>query len=190
MGAPSPAKKKINVKDVTAKATALTKTVRICVAGELSGEHERLNAELEAALRDTAVTDARLGGSKDAAQVELAERIRELESEMDDSTFAFKFRAVKSKAWSDLLAEHPDPKRERLFNAETFIPAAIAACCIEPEGFDDPEAVAELFDALSAGQQGELFEAAWEVNQGGPLGVKSSLASAVLQASETSSPTA
>lgn len=185
MGAPSPKKK--NVKDILAKAKPAERTVRICVAGDVSGEHERLSAELEDMARNAVVQDNRLGSKKDDAQLELARRIQELEAEMEEATYPFTFRALPSKEWSDLLAAHGDPKKERLFNPDTFVPAAIAACCIDPEGMDDPEQAAALFDALSAGQQGELFEAAWEVNQAGPFGKKSSLASAVVHLSETSS---
>ena len=187
-----PKKKKLSVGEIAAKAKPMQRTVPICVAGDLSAEHERLTEELEEAVRTSTVHDPRLAGNdQDERQLEIARRIQELEAEMAESTYDFTFRALAPKAWSDLLAKHPDPKKERLFNQDTFVPAAIAACCIDPEGMDDPEQVAALFDALSAGQQGDLFQAAWEVNQAGPfVGKTSSLASAVLRLSETSSATA
>lgn len=182
-----PKKKKASVDDILAKATAPERSVRICVAGQLSGEYEQTVAELEQVANDS-VTDQRLSGGGNPRRFELARRVRELEQEMEDATFTFTFRAVPAKQWSDLLAEHPDPKKERLFNPDTFVPASIAACCIEPEELaGDPEKAATLFDALSSGQQGDLFEAAWEVNQSGPKGQTSWLASAVLRASEMSS---
>ena len=192
MAATTPPKKKTSLDDVLKKASRSTKTVKICVAGGLSGEYEQLTAELEERTLTWSPNDQRLGGTmkQDAHSRELAERIQELEAEMAEATVKFTFEALPAKQWSDLLVSHPDKKREKLFDPETFVPAAIAACCTDPEGFDDPEKVAALFDALSAGQQGELFEAAWEVNQAGPFGRKSSLASEVLRPSETSSPTA
>ena len=184
-------KPKKKVADVLRKATLATRTVSICVAGELAGEHEDLVAELEKLTIAAATAPARLGGNgKDPAAVAVAERIQVVEAEMAEATYDFRFRALSSKAWSDLLAAHPDPKRERMFAPDTFVPAAIAACCVDPEGMDDPEQAAALFESLSAGQQDELFSAAWEVNQTGPKGQTSSLASALLLTTETISATA
>lgn len=190
MAATTPPKKK-TIADVLKKAKPAQRSVEICVDGSVSAEHEELVAELEGlAVANPGAIDPRLSGPRDPAAVALAERVTALEAEMAEATVTFRFRALAAKPWSDLLAKHPDPKRERLFNPDTFVPAAIAACCIDPEGFDDAEQVAALFDALSAGQQTDLFEAAWEVNQSGPKGQTSLLASALLQPSVTSSPTA
>lgn len=191
MAATTPPKKK-SVADVLKKASRATKSVSICLAGDLVAEYEELTAELERITMAAPTTDRLSGGVKsDPQAVKVAKRIQELEAEMAESTVAFRFRALPAKQWSDLIAKHPDPKKERLVNQETFVPAAIAACCVDPEGMDDPEQAAELFDTLSAGQQDELFEGAWEVNQTGPFVAKSSsLASEVLRPSGTSSPTA
>ena len=54
----------------------------------------------------------------------------------EDSEVSVKLKALGSKAYDDLLGEHPptpDQKREsQTYNVDTFAPALIAACATEP----------------------------------------------------------
>lgn len=163
------------IDDVIAAASPVEKVVSICVAGKLHAEHERLSEELE-----NLPTTGRLGGSPKVK--ELRDAIGQLEAEMAKRTFEFRFRALSPKAWSDLVAEHPDKTKKLAFDPESLRPAAIAACCVEPAGMDDVVKVQALLDSLTTAQQSQLFDAAWDVNYTAPKGQSSSAAFSDLQA--------
>lgn len=174
--------------DILADASPVERVVPICVAGALVAEFEMLEQELIRSERENA---GRLGNGRPA---EIARQMDELRERMRAKTYNFRFRALPAKQWSDLLAKHPDkPKpgqQQRICNMETFVPAAIAACCVSPAGMNDPEKAAALFEKLNDGQQEELFSAAWEVNSKAPKEPTSFAASAILRASETNSSSA
>lgn len=153
----------VSIDDVISAAKPVERVVKLCVAGELVAEYEKLKDEL-----DNLGRVRTLSGGRDA---ELRARLVELEGEMKARTFEFRFRALSAKAWSDLMAKHPDKGGKRLFNLETFPVAAIAACCVEPAGMDDPDKVAALMDKLSSAQQNDLLDGAWEANTAAPKGM-------------------
>lgn len=193
MAATTPKKKtKKTAADVLKAAEPMERTVKVCVAGDLVADYDAAVAEMERAQQASDSITGRLSARTDGHETvaALARKVRDLETAMSERTFTFRFRAVSGKRWSDLLAEHASKDKNKLFNADTFVPAVIADCCIDPEGFDDVEVVAELFDKLTAGQQSDLFEAVWEVNQAAPKEVTSSAASAILRRCETTSTTA
>ncbi len=179
-------KRKASLDDIIGAATPAERLVEVCVAGALVAEHQQLERELEQARQADAVT-GRLGRS---TAKDLAEKIQDVERRMREKTYPFRFRAVSPKVWSDLLAAHPDPAGKRSWNSVTFVPAAIAASCVEPDGMSDPEKVGKLLEVLSPGQQDELFVAAFEANTQAPTVPFSYAASAVLRSSATSSDTA
>lgn len=180
-------KRKPALDDIIGAATPAERLVSVCVAGALVAEHQQLERELERA-QQTEVAQKRLG-QKSPAQ-EVAARIEKLQEQMREQTYTFRFRAISAKAWSDLIAAHPDPSGKRTWNNHTFVPAAITACCVEPEGMDDPERVGKLLDVLSPAQQDDLFMGAFEANTTAPTVPFSYAASAVLRNSVTSSDTA
>jgi hypothetical protein len=163
-----------SIDDVIADATPVERVVPVCVAGKLVGEYEQLKAELE---RVQGAITGRLGGS---ASREIIARLRELEGQMKAKTYDFRFRALPAKGWSDLMSAHPDKAGKLRFNADTFPAAAILACCVEP-ALDDPAKAEALLASLSAAQQNELFDGAWEVNSSAPKGMNSFTAFADLQ---------
>lgn len=160
--------------DILAKATPVERTVYVCVAGALAGEYEAIRDEMEK-LQNNPVTQARL--STQDKSVDYLAQLDRISEEMAEATFAFRFRAVSPKKWSDLAAANADPTTGGI-NMQTFTVAVIGACCVEPEGLDDPAQLDRLLDNLSPAQQSELFDAAWEVNNTAPKGVTSSGASA------------
>lgn len=173
------------LENIIANTSPVERIVRICVAGRLVAEHQRLEAELEAARR---ADHGRLGGS--AAVQRLAQQILDVQDQMRQHTYAFRFRALHPKAWSDLIAEHPDPDKKLLVDPVSFPAAAIAACCVEPVGMDDPAKLEKLLGKLSHAQTQELFDGAWEVNTTAPKELTSFVASVALHDSATSSTTA
>lgn len=164
--------------EVIANASRVERVVPVCVSGGLVAEHQKVSAELE----EAQVNPMRLGDNR---LQKLQERLSEIEQEMRGYTYEFRFRALSAKGWSDLMAAHPDPEGQRVFNVETFPKAAISACAVEPEGMDDPEKVQQLLDILSPAQQGELFDGAWEANTDSPKGLTSSIESDTPPASVT-----
>lgn len=71
-------------------------------------------------------------------QRELADRVIELEAQMEAAVVEFRFKGIGHRAWQDLVRDHP-PTKEQLgrnkdldMNPETFPHAAIAASCIDP----------------------------------------------------------
>lgn len=180
------AKKSPSLGDIIAAATPAERVVTVCVAGALIAEHQELERELEAAQR--ADTRVRLGQAPTAPKI--AQRIEKLQERMREHTYLFRFRSLTPKRWADLLAEHPDPDGKRAFNVDTFPPAAIAACCVEPEGMGDRAQLDKLLDIVSPAQMNELFNGAWDVNTTAPKEATSYAASAVLRSSGTNSDTA
>ena len=170
--------------DIIADASPVERVVSVCVAGKLVSEHQELEEQLERA-QNADMSAARLGGTNNGNTTELARKIRDLEDRMRASTYTFRFQAKTPEEWSNLIAAHPDKDGNKLFNTETFPSAAIAACCVEPEGMNDPAKVARLMEVLSPAQQADLFDGAWEVNTNSPKELTSYTASAVLRNYET-----
>ncbi len=154
------------LEEIMAKATPVQRTVSICVAGTLYGEYETLLAQMSIAHNDeNLIKQARLAGQGEFDKLQ-AEKDR-LEAELKEATFEFTFRAVTAKAWSDLLSNNA--KGDGSLDMENFAIAAVAATCVSPE-------VRKLVETLSPAQQGELVDAAWEVNTSVPKGLNFSAA--------------
>lgn len=162
----------VSIDDVIGSASPVERIVKVCVAGHLSGEYERIRADIDDANQASL---ERLSGNADTSA--LRKELDEVAEKMRAQTFTFRFQAVSPKKWSDLIAEHPDKDGDRLFNPETFPTAAIAATCVEPTGMDAPEKVDALMEKLSPAQQSDLFDGAWMVNTSAPKGLTSSPAS-------------
>jgi len=106
-------------------------TARIAAVPQaLRDEHAELDALLPTLTSET--IDAH---PKRAAT---AERLVEIEAELEAAMIEFRFRAVGHRAWADMLREHPPTEAQRKadrsadHNVETFPYAAMAASCIDP----------------------------------------------------------
>jgi hypothetical protein len=154
------------------------RTAFLCLREDLRAVHDQLQLELAKASRD-AVTS--LGGG--AAGQDLAQRIRAIEADMDAAKVPFRFRALTPDAWSKLEDAHParEGHDERQFNLDTFPPALIAASCVDPVMTEAD--VKQLFEKISSGQMGVLFDAAFLVNTGRAEVPFSALASAMTSGS-------
>jgi hypothetical protein len=148
------------IEDVMAMATPRETEVRICVAGDLAPEAERLAAELDA-LGPFAPTSLSEADPRTALQG----RLDAVYDKMRESEVVFRFRALGKLAYSDLLAAHPArPDEDGVWNAETFGPALISACCVEPAM--SVEQVGALSELLSQSQRNVLFNGAWSAQVG------------------------
>jgi hypothetical protein len=146
-----------DIKDILAKARPREHTVRICLAGDVAAEVERLEAELAAtsSWQQQSIADAHPG-------IEIAEQIKEARERMTAAEVPFTFRALGAKAWSDLVAEHPSDKPDEAWDDESLAPALVAACSVDP--VMTPDDVEALWEQLNLGQRQELINAAWSVN--------------------------
>lgn len=146
-----------DIADILQRAKPRERTVRVCLAGDLAGEAERLQAEI------TRVSGEDWEPSSIADRHparDLAEQLAAVNKQIKTASVDFRFRYIGDKAYSDLLAEHPSDNDNEAFNSETFPRALIAACCIDPVMSVDQ--VGELFETLSQGDIKELFDAAWD----------------------------
>lgn len=98
-------------------------------------------------------------------------RRKDLEIELDGEKVTLVFEAISSHDMDALVAAHPPTKDQQLqgigFNPETFNPALIAACLVEPKV--TPEEFLEIWqsDAWSQGELSTLFNTAWQLTMEG-----------------------
>lgn len=166
-----------DIKDVLAKARPREHTVRICLAGDVAAEVDRLEAELASLSQwqPESIADQNPG-------VEIAERIAAARQRMTEAEVEFTFRALGAKAWSDLVAQHPGKTEDEAWDADTLAPALVAASAVDPAMSQAD--VDELFEALNVGQRQQLIDAAWQVN-GEATSVPFSLHASAILASRT-----
>jgi hypothetical protein len=172
--------------DLLSKVKPVTRSVTLCLAGDLVAEKERT----ERALLAARLEDERTNEPNKAPDV--ARRVRELEAQMEESTTEFVVQAVGRGVWEGLLDEHKptdEEKEQGLTWGPGFVTAAIAACVVEPMVMT-VEQVAQLEQRLSTSQLTVLFNAAVAVNMGADRLPKSVAATATLAASEERSTTA
>lgn len=139
--------------DIKERFRAREKVVMVAMAGDLLAEHESLSEELDAAL---AATRTSLADGTSTQQ--LAERIAQLEADIEDSRVPFRFRGLGRNTYKTLERAHPDPDGGA-WNVETFPAALVAACSLDP--VMSAEQVAELVDMVTEGEFGRLFQAAF-----------------------------
>jgi len=143
------------IEDILGDAAPRETSLQVCVAGDLAGQLDALLAS-RAGVARTSLAGEGIG--------ELETEIAAVRARMAERTHTFTFRALTGKAWSDLLAAHPSPTKDRVFDVETFPAALVSACCRAPEM--DLDQTTRLFDSLNEGGRQALFEAAWGVNTG------------------------
>jgi hypothetical protein len=160
----------VDFKDKAKNAKPHTRTVEICLRGDLVGEIEQLDRELVAAEKVPST------GMEDGARLrELAERIEALREEMaaEDANHTFVLHALPGSKYRALKAAHPartdeDGKTiaEDLIvgaNVDTFAEPLLRACCADPVLDDETWAIVE---GLSDRQYDDLVDAALMVNRG------------------------
>jgi len=156
----------MDIKDLDALLASARRpetVIPICLRGDLQAEWEELDNRLTA-LQTGA--NGKLSGSTGSR--ELAERIIQLQKEMEESTIHVRLRALNRVEWRDLLAAHPprkDNDADKIlgFNPNTLFDALIVACITDPELTS--EQAAALLDALTPSQFDKLADAAWGLNR-------------------------
>jgi hypothetical protein len=158
-----------NFTEMLAEAKLPERTVEICLRADLVAEHEEAERDLEQAEKSTSTS---LAGNGTGA---LIERIDALEAEMREASYTFVLRAAKRPAWRALIAGHPPRKGDDGetnkadaqwgFNLDTFYPAIVRACLVDPE-LTDAEFEVLLDEKLTDSQFSELATAAFNLNAG------------------------
>lgn len=176
----------IDFKNRLKKAQLPTRSIPVCLRGDLVAEWESADRDLKRAQEKP---DNSLEGSGTGA---LVDRIEALQADMSEHTDDFRLQALPKWRFRALVAAHPprvdddnEPVREDAVlgvNRETFFPALIRASVIEPVLDDDDWRVllgddeAERKRRESAGepvedgvltdrQIGDLEDAAWFLNR-------------------------
>lgn len=129
--------------ELAAAKRPVTKRVRLVLDPDVAGALERAEEALDRARADR---EARPDDVESAEAFETAQREVEAAREVADSSVAeFVFRAVGQSRYDELLAAHPPtpahqaqqrrhvPEAPPLeWNPDTFPPALVAACLVEP----------------------------------------------------------
>jgi hypothetical protein len=165
-----------SIEDILAEATPRERTVMVCVRGDLLGEADRLQDELNRVSSDwepADLTDVHPGR-------ELAVKLKELREQVKAAERPFKLRYIGDKAYSDLMAANPAKDDGQAFDSEAFPRALIAASCVDPVMTEAQ--VARLFEVINEGEIKKLFDAAWDVHNSSEMVPFSLLASALTAA--------
>lgn len=176
-----------SVDDFLGEFEAPTVEVPVCPRADLLEEHRRLDRELaEAGKRGD------IGGLAGSGTRQLAEQVRDLETQIEGATRTFRFRALSRRRWLALQAQHPPSKADKAdgwgYNPETLPVAAIAACAVEPTMTE--EQAGKLADLLPLGEFSRIWVAVNNLNLGANEAPKSVLATAILRTNGASSTTA
>lgn len=165
------------------EATPHRAKAEVCFDRALIAEYEEAVAQLE---EETRGNVEMLTG----APAELANRVAELEKDIQAKTRELVFESIGRRKWKELVADHPptDAAEDQRagYNMETFVPAALAASCTEP-GLTEKQAdwiVAELPDAV----MGEIVEACFKANLVGGDVKKAAATVAVVHSRNRSTP--
>lgn len=166
--------------------------VRFCTNMALKAEHERAVAALDAE-RKASAADAREVPS--AALTEAAQRVRDLEAEMQAHTIEFTIRGLRRKRWVEFCESNParpDSASDKQVGInvsalDAVIPESIVAVKTptgEPVPFDAAAEWVELADEMTNGQWSDFANAVIQVNHEVRSAPFSPLASVVIRRSE------
>lgn len=151
----------MDIEDLIEQAQRPQQTATLCLRADLVAQWDKLHAQWR--------TADETGGSlaEGTPKAALAAQIRELTEEMERHQVTFVFEALPPTEYSALIAKYPpkgDDKNKFRWDDETFKPALIKACVIEPKMTD--EQVDRLLAKLSFGQRKLLGNAAALANEG------------------------
>lgn len=164
------------------------RSITLCLRGDLQAEWEDLARQRAELL--TGPGAGSLAGSPTRA---IDARMEELRGQMAEAEVRFRVRALSHRDYQRLTDAHPPrvgPDGKTLpadlaeeVNTETFWPALVRACLVEPDLSD--EQLAKLLDTLSDRQYGDLARCALTACKGDVSVPFSYLDSATSPTSET-----
>ncbi|MGH3375981.1 MAG: hypothetical protein ACRDP6_14680 [Actinoallomurus sp.] len=152
--------------DVLADAKLPTRSVPICLRGDLIAEWQDLERQFKQANQ---VADEDTLASKNSTEaLQLAQQMEDLEEQMRAATRMFRLQGLLGSDWRKLLKAHPPREGDEQdaqveFNRETFGIAALAACSVMPKM--TVAQAAKLVDGpLTDGQWNTLFGSIWQMH--------------------------
>jgi hypothetical protein len=156
--------------EIRAAAAAPRELVaRILLRHDLSELHAEADAELQALI---ASHGDEIGNP---ALIAKKDEVLALEAEIDASLISFRFRALSARDWRVLTAAHPPTKQQKTANEQatldedSFWPAAVAACLVDPALTVDQ--VLELESSVLTSDQWDALKATClTVNRAGDPG--------------------
>lgn len=164
------------------------RVVPLCLDASLQAEWEQAEADLIQARK--APTGDRLTGNSDVTR--LAEKVRDLESQMLAEVVHFRLRALPRSEWAQILASNPptDSADDKAFGAnkvaffDEVIPASVVAVTKGDEPVDfTPADWPALADEMTDRQWSDFADAVFVLNRGTVNPPLSRVASLVLRSS-------
>lgn len=160
-------------KDIKGAKKPVTKSVRIVLDPDVGVQYNEAKLAYDNAkvMSDAVPADKALRATANGASDAFDAALEAIE----ENSVLFTFRALARTGLDDIIAEHPPtPKQKKAaeqrgeeanWNSDTFPPALMAACCIEPEL--TPEDAQEMWDSPDWNQAEllSLFATALEVQQ-------------------------
>jgi len=148
------------IEDLLAKVKPATASVRVCLRGDLLGDLDLVNDDLDQyeGWEPSSMSDP-------DPRTKLRASKAELEAEMRAASATFRFKSIGDKAWSDLLAAHPPREGkddDESFDPTSFPTALLAAAAVEPTM--TVEQAATLLDGFTLSQRNTVFGAAYSAN--------------------------
>ncbi len=166
------------------EATPERRTVKVCFDRGLLSRYAEAQEELDGLPEEGDPIESTLGEGSFERRRELDAVVKHLGEEVKSKTRELVFEGVGWGKWRELISDNPPAEDQdgvfkravQLgfmphaiinvgFNAETFIPAAIVASCVEP-GLSSDEA-RQLLDKSPPGVLERIWTAVLEVNTGG-----------------------
>jgi len=163
----------LSIDEILQRATPRVEEARVCIDGALLGEHSRLTRELEEIQRPR--SGRKMGGASPEAKA-LAQRIVDLEGEIEKAKVTFTFTAMSAAAQGSLRARFPG-RGPAGWDVEKGAAAYIAACSLDPKMSE--EQAEALCERIGAGGATELFNAAQNATNGATNIAPFALASAL-----------
>lgn len=174
------------IDDLIATAAPRLGEVTVCARGDLVASHRDLVQQLGAMVVD----DDSLEATDDDAKRAIAEQIVAVEAEIEKSRVTIKLQSIGGR-WSNLLREHPPSGDQRLMgydnNPDTFQPAAIAACAVDPP--ITLEQATKMQIVLDEGEWGTVYTTVQHLNRARTPNPKLAAATEILHPSAPSSTT-
>jgi hypothetical protein len=144
--------------EIAARRKPRETTTWVVLDHDLVVRHEQVERDLRLAR----LTDERENRIPQAPKLQA--ELDELEQDIHEAAVPFRFRAMPRKAYRELIEAHPDPAGEKRWNDETFPPALIAACAVDPEM--TLEQATTVYEKWDENQASTLFATAYIVNEG------------------------
>ena len=161
-------------------------TSRVCFSPDIDKQYREMEAELEAAYEVEQSRDPEKPSGRRLAEEpkshQIAKQMADLIAENAESFYELVFEQARRHDWLHVRTAHPprdgNANDAGMFNSETFGPAAIELCLVDPEPSDDTMKFFE--ENLSNGEWERLTLTVWALNEGTRDAPKSLLASSIL----------